>query len=218
MGQKTYDRSALAALCRLFGTPRDFHELEVVADCCALVLHDDGVFYRLGNGFFELDPAEQEALTGYPVLQRGSDGLYGADGPLLPFPFTARQLWDFDRATGGAVTERFECGNDTEGWIAEQPPNVQELARMLLADEAPGEPGGKVRKGSQPALSDTQKGEVVRLYKRGRGMSVYRLARQFNTSRRTIDKALGDAGVKVVTGRQEGSQGGVAPWYPSNTP
>lgn len=63
-------------------------------------------------------------------------------------------------------------------------------------------PGVDQRKGTQPSLTDEQKTEIVRLYQCGRGVSVYKLATQFNVSRRTIDAALGAAGVKQVTPRK----------------
>jgi len=58
------------------------------------------------------------------------------------------------------------------------------------------------RNGTQPALTDEQKTEIARLYQCGRGVSVNKLGIQFNVSRRTIDAALGAAGVKQVTPRR----------------
>ncbi len=135
---KTYNRMTLAALCGLRGTPKDYYAIDGASDACTLVLHDAGVFYRLDDAFFELESSEQEALTGYPVLNRdvAPDGLWGTSGPLLPFPFTARQLWDFERTTT-AIVERIPQGYDFDKWLGEQPQDVQELALMLLADEAP---------------------------------------------------------------------------------
>lgn len=51
-------------------------------------------------------------------------------------------------------------------------------------------------RGTQPALSDAQKAEVVRLYDGGRGISVRGLADKFGVSRNVIDRALQAAGIK----------------------
>ena len=53
------------------------------------------------------------------------------------------------------------------------------------------------KKGTPAALNDGQKSEIVNLYGSGRGLSVNKLALRFSVSRRTIDKALIDAGVKM---------------------
>lgn len=103
-----------------------------------------------------LTKEEQAAMTGCenPTLKADKDGAIqvAKDGtalignlpvsadeakPLLPLPATAREIADFNRATDGAIAERFYHGSETEGWIAEQPPDVQALARMLLKDEPP---------------------------------------------------------------------------------
>ena len=52
-------------------------------------------------------------------------------------------------------------------------------------------------KGTPPKLNQSAKSEVIRLYDRGRGVSVNRLAKQFGVSNPTIDKVLKRAGVKV---------------------
>ncbi|RYH62898.1 MAG: hypothetical protein EON54_08915 [Alcaligenaceae bacterium] len=59
-----------------------------------------------------------------------------------------------------------------------------------------------VKRGTPKALTEEQEAEIVRLYQCGRGMSVNKLARQFYVSRRTIDEALGAAGVKQITPRK----------------
>lgn len=135
---KIYDRMALAALCGLHGTPKDYYTIDGASDACTLVLHDAGVFYRLRGAFFELDSSQQQALTGCLVLTRAGapDGLWGTGGPLLPFPFTASQLWFFQRQTS-AIVERIPQGDGFAQWLGEQPQDVQELALMLLADKAP---------------------------------------------------------------------------------
>lgn len=57
-------------------------------------------------------------------------------------------------------------------------------------------------RGTPPVLTREKIEQVVRGYNFGQGDSVARLARNFKTSRRTIDKALGEAGVKNVTPRK----------------
>lgn len=53
-----------------------------------------------------------------------------------------------------------------------------------------------VNRGTPKALTDAQEAEVVRLFDRGRGVSVNKLAQRFGVSNPTIDKALKRAGVK----------------------
>lgn len=52
-------------------------------------------------------------------------------------------------------------------------------------------------KGTPPKLTETDKAEVVRLYDRGRGVSVNKLAKQFGVSNPTIDKVLQKEGIKI---------------------
>ena len=51
-------------------------------------------------------------------------------------------------------------------------------------------------KGTPPKLTETDKAEVVRLYDRGRGVSVNKLAKHFGVSNPTIDKVLKKEGIK----------------------
>lgn len=93
--------------------------------------------------------SESEGLTGFhpadlvPKRIDGVDGyFYGMqDGaPLLPLPFTAAQLIEFDRRTAGLVVASIERGNDTEGWIAElgkNNPDAAELARGIHGGKWP---------------------------------------------------------------------------------
>jgi hypothetical protein len=52
-------------------------------------------------------------------------------------------------------------------------------------------------KGTPPKLNESAKSELVRLYDRGRGVSVNKLAKRFGVSRPTIDKVLKREGVKI---------------------
>lgn len=54
----------------------------------------------------------------------------------------------------------------------------------------------KATRGTPKALTATQEADVVSLFNRGHGMSVYALAAKFQVSRPTIDKVLRRAGVK----------------------
>lgn len=62
-----------------------------------------------------------------------------------------------------------------------------------------------VGQGTRAALTVEQKAELAKLYKYGKGTSVSSLAKQFSVSRRTVDQALFDAGLKKVTPRKERS-------------
>lgn len=109
------------------------------------VLRPDGLWFLPPPGFDDLSSTEQEAVCGFARLRSidTTDGrLYGLPAtegahPMLPFPFTARQLWDFNYATGDLVLEHFYRGEDTEEWISEQSEDVQELACVLLDEDAP---------------------------------------------------------------------------------
>ena len=52
-------------------------------------------------------------------------------------------------------------------------------------------------KGTPPKLNEHAKSEVIRLYDRGRGMSVNKLAKRFGVSNPTIDKVLKREGIKI---------------------
>lgn len=109
------------------------------------VLRPDGLWFRPRPGFADLSITEQEAVSGFDGLEHIDTtdvrlyGLSTTEGakPMLPFPFTARQLWDFNDATGDLVLEHFFRGEDTEEWIAQQSEDVQELARALMSKDAP---------------------------------------------------------------------------------
>lgn len=62
---------------------------------------------------------------------------------------------------------------------------------------------GTVRRGAQPALTEAQKTEIVRLWAFGHGVSVNKLAQQFGVHNRTIDEVLAKAGLKKITPRRE---------------
>ncbi len=92
---------------------------------------------------------ESEGLTGFhpadlvPKQIDGVDGyFYALQGgtPLLPLPFTAAQLIEFDRRTGGLVMGNITRGSHTEGWIAElgeNNPDAAELARGIHGGKWP---------------------------------------------------------------------------------
>lgn len=74
---------------------------------------------------------------------------------------------------------------------------IDELERVHAAmGEDAAAPAPAVNKGTPKALTDAQEAEIVRLYDRGRGVSVNKLSQQFGVSRPTVDSALRAAGVK----------------------
>lgn len=76
-------------------------------------------------------------------------------------------------------------------------PWAQRYAKLRgLSKPADSTPAPVVSRGTLKALTDEQEAEIVRLYHRGRGMSVNALANAYRVSRPTIDKALRQAGVK----------------------
>ncbi|MDO8887979.1 MAG: hypothetical protein Q7V16_05295 [Hydrogenophaga sp.] len=58
-------------------------------------------------------------------------------------------------------------------------------------------PAPDASKGTPPKLTEADKVEIQRLFNRGRGVSVYALAKKFHVSRPTIDKVLQKAGIKI---------------------
>lgn len=84
------------------------------------------------------------------------------------------------------------------------PTDARELALLfnLPTETHPSASGAQKNQGTPPKLSPEQRAEVVKLYDRGRGISVNSLAQQFKVSRPTIDKVLRKADIKknVVSG------------------
>lgn len=143
----TYTRDALAALlgCTTTNTTKSY------------VLASDGLWLRVDwQAWQNLTDQERSAVAGNgwpmcqhdaqdkPVVANDGTALIGRFGrePLLRFPFTALQLWEYDRDTGGTFSEHLPL--DSDDWIAERlaeagPGNeaVVCLARVLLADRPP---------------------------------------------------------------------------------
>ena len=69
-------------------------------------------------------------------------------------------------------------------------------SKLPIQASAKPEAAPAVNRGTPKALTDAQEAEVVRLFDRGRGVSVNKLAQRFGVSNPTIDKALRRAGVK----------------------
>lgn len=153
---------------------------------------------------------ELEAQDGTPM---------GFDFALLPPADVARIVdlggngfrheWVYAHGNAKAVSTAARSGSVRVLWEPSLFPDL--ILRALDASRGGGGvppdagPAPSQAKGTQPALTYAQKAKVVELYNHGRGVSVYKLAPMFNTSRRTIDAALGDAGVKKVTRRKERS-------------
>lgn len=168
---KTYGATDLELLCNADSEEREKKAADgqVVDDGGVFIGRpDDGITYVLdaehGGLFLRVKRGYIQELRGLPVeerlallcgysestLKRGPRGFLVSPAPVLPFPFTAHQLWDFNRASGGAVIERFPFfpGTEDDGgpaahvndeWLAEQPPNIQELATTLLQEKPPRE-------------------------------------------------------------------------------
>ncbi|WP_024537721.1 hypothetical protein [Comamonas badia] len=111
---KTYLAADLADLCSI--DRNNAGELVFDYDAFAYVFRADGLWLRLPDAIWNLTHAEQQAITGMNPrrLQRSDGELWGKAAvfpslenvaPILPFPFTALQLWDFDRDTGSKVVE-----------------------------------------------------------------------------------------------------------------
>jgi hypothetical protein len=73
---------------------------------------------------------------------------------------------------------------------------LREDVKALARDLSAATPLPDKSHGTQPKLNEADKAEIVRLYNRGRGVSVNKLAKQFCVARLTLDKALKQAGVK----------------------
>ena len=112
-----------------------------------LYLADDkGLWLRVPDNILSM---EFEAITGFRLNELalkvvGGIGVYALkDGtPLLPFPFTAAQLLELDKRTGGVFSERIYCGDETDGLIeeiAQHSPGAAELARAMVYGELPPE-------------------------------------------------------------------------------
>lgn len=122
------------------------------------VIRKDGLWFQPPAGFDCLTLAEQEGLSGFQELEPIKTeeglllGLSTAEGvrPLLPFPFTAQQLWQFNHASGHQLSSRVLRFGDVEGmsvhdamvyeterWLAEQPAHIEELGLVLISGEEP---------------------------------------------------------------------------------
>ena len=73
----------------------------------------------------------------------------------------------------------------------------REAAGVSTAREQPQDAAPDASKGTPPKLTEADKVEIQRLFNRGRGVSVYALAKKFQVSRPTIDKVLQKAGIKI---------------------
>ena len=136
---KTYQREDLRAL---LGMSMLSGESFGDGGAVLYVFRRDGLWLALDEEAVQVTlPQELAACTGLsdPEPKQGEPGMYGLPGqrPLLPFPFTVRQLLECDETAGGVVYERCERGAFTEDWVAE-------LARYVMEWEPlPGEMGGQ---------------------------------------------------------------------------
>ncbi|MCG8987715.1 hypothetical protein MI467_12805 [Delftia acidovorans] len=155
---KTYQREDLRAL---LGVSVQSGESLGDGDAVRYVFRRDGLWLALDEEMERLAlPQELVASIGLsdPEPKQDEPGVYGLPGqrPLLPFPFTARQLLEFDETAGGVVHERCERGAFTQEWVnelaqatgqkdeAKARHNAAELARYVMAWEPlPGEARGQ---------------------------------------------------------------------------
>jgi hypothetical protein len=132
-----------------------------------LYLADDkGLWLRVPD---EHDEAmDFEAVTGFRHIEldrKNAGGIYiyalKGGAPLLPFPFTAAQLVELDRRTGGVFSEGIYCGDETDELIAELPPKSAELARAVVYGELPPEQDATSAPVAKPAPAqpNTEKAE-----------------------------------------------------------
>jgi hypothetical protein len=92
---------------------------------------------------------ESETLTGFhpaDLVPKQIDGLagyfYALQGgvPLLPLPFTAAQLMEFDKRAAGLIASCIERGTETDAWITDMEkdnPDAAELARGIHGGKWP---------------------------------------------------------------------------------
>lgn len=162
---KTYQRGDLRALLGMnIQSGKSFGN----GDFVRYVFRRDGLWLQMKSKAKRLATADElEALIGLsdPEPKQGKSGLYGLPGqrPLLPFPFTVRQLMEFDETAGGVVYERCERGTFTGEWVAELAQatgqkdeahakrNAAELARYVMGWEDVPEDGETAQQPNQPA-------------------------------------------------------------------
>lgn len=133
------------------------------------VFRNDGLWLAMDDDALRLiNRRELAGIVGlkYPEPKNGEPGLYGLSGqrPVLPFPFTVRELLAFDERVGGQVYGRCECGDELAAWIdeleqaagvdaseAEAQRNAAELARYVMGLEDVPEDGETAQQANQPA-------------------------------------------------------------------
>ncbi|MEI8326738.1 MAG: hypothetical protein WCH44_15505 [Betaproteobacteria bacterium] len=112
-----------------------------MADWVKYAVNQDGLWLFAPDQAFTA--SESEGLTGFhpaDLIPKNIDGVDGdfygrQDGaPMLPLPFTAEHLIEFDKRTTGLIAASIERGSDTEDWIAELEkvnPDAAELAKGI---------------------------------------------------------------------------------------
>lgn len=139
---------AQAPFARMEGHPRLMQSS--AADCHVLHIADEHGLWLFVQ---DIGLADEyfESFTGFnkcelKVHEVEGIGVYALkDGaPMLPFPFTAAQLMELNKRTGGVFSGRMSCGSEADELIveiAQISPKSAELARALLFSELPPEKG-----------------------------------------------------------------------------
>lgn len=96
-----------------------------------------------------LTASESESLTGYhptDLVPKQIDGVEGyfyalqGGAPLLPLPFTAVQLTEFNKRTAGLIASCIDRGSETDAWIADlgkDNPDARALAKGIRSGKWP---------------------------------------------------------------------------------
>lgn len=145
---------ALDDLFPLLDVTRREDEYIIDYEAIEYVVLPQGIFARCEQN---LSRDEVAQISGYEALWPASCGnrLLGKhDGtPLLPNPFTAEEMLDFDKRTG-VIYEGIKREDETDAWIANlERPHSRELAQIILTKIIP-EPVDTDASGDAEAVGD----------------------------------------------------------------
>ncbi len=121
------------------------------------IIDEEGFWLQVDDNYLSAGQPfsfrEFEGLTGYSTddLEHSLiDGIGYRLGllhgrPLLPLPFTAAQLFEFE-SKAGLIKGHLEMGDESEDWLSDlerSNPDAAALARMILTDAIPPEEAGQ---------------------------------------------------------------------------